>query len=124
MSALTPNPSLLREEGFADVRYVPFGKYAEVDFVADFSGPTIIPIETGEPIVMLAGIHPGCVELFARETIGGVLDLRGRNGGVRSIGAGAQVLLSLIAALISAFFLHVPDPAGRQLGAAPGSARA
>jgi NitT/TauT family transport system substrate-binding protein len=91
---------LLREEGFADVRYVPNGKYAEVDFVADLSGPTIIPIETGEPIVMLAGIHPGCVELFARETIGGVLDLRGRNVGVGVIGSGAHVLVSIIAASV------------------------
>jgi NitT/TauT family transport system substrate-binding protein len=91
---------LLREEGFSDIRYVP-GKWVgagEADIGNDYTGPMIIPIEGGKPIVMLAGIHPGCFELFTRETIGGVLDLRGRKVGVRFIGSGEHVLVSIIAA--------------------------
>jgi NitT/TauT family transport system substrate-binding protein len=55
---------LLREEGFADVRYVPVpGAFPEVvargeaDFGQDFSPPEIVGIETGKPVVMLAGVH-------------------------------------------------------------------
>ena len=48
---------------------------------------------------MLAGIHPGCFELFARETIASVLDLRGRRVGVRVLGSSQHyVLVSIIAA--------------------------
>jgi NitT/TauT family transport system substrate-binding protein len=92
---------LLREEGFSDIRYVP-GAWVgggDADFGSEYSGPAIIPIEGGKPIVMLAGIHPGCFELFARETIGSVLDLRGRKVGVSFIGSGEHyVLISIIAA--------------------------
>ena len=92
---------LLREEGFSDIRYMP-GAWVgggDADFGSDYSGPAIIPIEGGKPIVMLAGIDPGCFELFARETIGSVLDLRGRKVGVSFIGSGEHyVLISIIAA--------------------------
>ena len=48
---------------------------------------------------MLAGIHPGCFELFARETIASVLDLRGRRVGVRTLESSQHyVLVSIIAA--------------------------
>jgi NitT/TauT family transport system substrate-binding protein len=91
---------LLREEGFADVRYVPNATYAEMDFCADFAPPQIIPIEAGEPIVMLAGIHPGCFELFARESIRSVGDLKGKKVGVRFSGSGEYVVVSIIAASV------------------------
>ena len=92
---------LLREEGFADVRYVPspaWGRHGETEFDVDFCGNMIGPIDAGEPIVMLAGVHPGCYELFARESIRSVVDLRGKNVGVRRVGAGEHALLSIIVA--------------------------
>src|ERR1700729_3691845 len=92
---------LLREEGFSDIRYMP-GKWVgdgEADIGNDYTGPAIIPIEGGKPIVMLAGIHPGCFELFARETIASVLDLRGGGGGGRVLGRSRHyVLVNLSAA--------------------------
>jgi NitT/TauT family transport system substrate-binding protein len=55
---------LLREEGFADVRYVPIAPSAgqsmargEADFGQDFAGTTIGSIDAGVPMVMLAGVH-------------------------------------------------------------------
>jgi NitT/TauT family transport system substrate-binding protein len=96
---------LLRDEGFADVRYVPQKgtpsdsiARGEVDFGEDFCGPAILPIDAGKPILMLAGAHSGCFELFARESIRGVVDLKGKNVGVRLIGGGDHVMLSVIAA--------------------------
>ena len=92
---------LLREEGFADIRYVPSLwtlTSGETDFNLDWSGPMTVAIEAGAPIIMLAGVHPGCFELFARESIHSVGDLRGRNVGVRGAGAGDHVLVSMIAA--------------------------
>jgi NitT/TauT family transport system substrate-binding protein len=97
---------LLREEGFTDVRYVPpTTSYdvrriarGETDFEVDLAAPTIIPIDAGEPRVMLAGVHPGCLELFARESIRSVVDLKGKKVGVRAVGSGEHVLLSTVAA--------------------------
>ena len=68
---------LLRDEGFADVRYVtgadtdtsrPIGvARGDADFGQEFASSTIISIDAGVPVVMLAGVHPACFELFARE---------------------------------------------------------
>ncbi len=64
---------LFRSEGFTDVKYIPKeGPYAiaqaltsgEADINMHFSGPLIIRIDAGAPVVILAGVHPGCYELF------------------------------------------------------------
>jgi NitT/TauT family transport system substrate-binding protein len=99
---------LLREEGFTDVQYVPLSAAlqhkaiarGQIDCSLHFSGPTIIPIDAGDPIVILAGVHPGCFELFARNGIRSVLDLKGKNVGVEAIGASDHVFLSVIAAYV------------------------
>ena len=38
----------------------------EVDFSMNFAAPLLIPMDAGEPITVLAGVHPGCFELFAQ----------------------------------------------------------
>jgi NitT/TauT family transport system substrate-binding protein len=98
---------LLREEGFADVRYVPVpGAFpdavarGEADFGQDFSPPEIIGIEAGKPVVTLAGVHPSCYELFARESIRSVVDLKGKNVGVSWVGNGDYFMLNVIAASV------------------------
>jgi NitT/TauT family transport system substrate-binding protein len=98
---------LLREEGFTEVRYVAKPgtlseniARGEADFVQGFCAPTVIPIDAGAPIVMLAGVHPGCLELFARKSIRRVTDLRGKTEGVSRAGADEHVLLSIVAASV------------------------
>jgi NitT/TauT family transport system substrate-binding protein len=99
---------LLRVEGFTNVQYVPLSAAlqhkaiarGQIDISLHFSGPTIIPIDAGDPVVILAGVHPGCFELFARNGIRGVPDLKGRNVGVEAIGASDHVFLSVIAAYV------------------------
>jgi NitT/TauT family transport system substrate-binding protein len=99
---------LLREEGFTDIRYVAHSAATqhlaiargELDFSGHFSAPTIIPIDAGEPIVMLAGVHPGCFELFAREGIHNVVDLKGKKMAVDAIGSSSHVFLTVIVAFV------------------------
>ena len=38
----------------------------EMDFSLNFAPALVIPIDAGEPITVLAGVHPGCFELFAQ----------------------------------------------------------
>ncbi len=94
---------LLRDEGFTEVQYVPDpeGVYIsreKVDFSQSFIQAIIIGIDASEPIVALAGVHPGCFELFARESIRSIRDLKGKNVCVR--GDFDRVLLSIIAASV------------------------
>jgi NitT/TauT family transport system substrate-binding protein len=99
---------LLRAEGFTDVRYVPISSAiqhesiatGEVDFSLHFAAPLVIPIGAGEAIRVLAGVHPGCFELFARADVRTVLDLKGRSVGIQAIGSGPHVFLSAIAAYV------------------------
>ena len=67
---------LLRAEGFADIRYVKIPADGQVKAVADgkldFATSlleAISLIDSGTPIAVLAGIHVGCIELFANEGI-------------------------------------------------------
>jgi NitT/TauT family transport system substrate-binding protein len=98
---------LLRAEGFTDVRYVATNAgistalalaRGEIDFTTNYAPPMAISIDAGEPITIVGGEHVGCFEVFAREGIHSIADLRGKNVGVQSIGSSQHVFLSVIAA--------------------------
>jgi NitT/TauT family transport system substrate-binding protein len=98
---------LLRGEGFTDIRYVATeagisGALAlargEFDFTTNYAPPLAIAIDAGEPITIVGGEHVGCFEVFAREGIRSILDLKGKNVGVQAIGSSQHVFLSIIAA--------------------------
>ena len=57
-----------------------------MDFGQDFAASSLILIDAGVPAVMLAGVHPACFELFARESIRSVVDLKGKTVGVGGTG--------------------------------------
>lgn len=104
-----PTEELLRAEGFADVRYVPeteaFGSAkplatGEADVSLVFAGPLVQRVDAGEPVVALAGVMVGCFELFAREGIRTVADLKGKTVAVNAIGGTTQVFVSAIAAYV------------------------
>ena len=80
---------LLRAEGFTDVRFVerivdrapqPLAS-APVDFRLSSPWDIAGRIDSGEPITALGGVHVGCFELFAREGIRNVTDLKGKSVG-------------------------------------------
>jgi NitT/TauT family transport system substrate-binding protein len=93
---------LLRAEGFTDISYVEAPGSRQVDALVqgeldfcNFLGPFIPLIDAGAPIVVLAGINIGCLELFAREGIRHIADLKGRTIGLT---AAPVELLRLMAA--------------------------
>src|ERR1700740_2375510 len=75
---------LLRAEGFTEIRYIETAPAAtagaiaggKVDFSMAHASYWIPALDAGEPVVLLAGIHVGCFELFAREGIHSVGDLK------------------------------------------------
>jgi NitT/TauT family transport system substrate-binding protein len=100
---------LLRGEGFTDIRYVPTepGTNAalalargEIDFTTNFSPPLIIAIDAGEPITMVAGVHVGCFELFAKEGIRSIPDLKGKTVGVQALGSSQYTFVSGMASYV------------------------
>ena len=82
-------------EGFTDVQYVVsdagIGQSralarGEVDFSLNFAAPLVIPIDAGEAISIIAGVHSGCFELFGNEGIRSIADLKGKTVGVQEPG--------------------------------------
>jgi NitT/TauT family transport system substrate-binding protein len=98
---------LLRLEGFTDIQYVlseaGIGQSkviarGEVDFSLNFAAPLVIPIDAGDPISIIAGVHSGCFELFGNERIRGIADLKGKTVGVQGLGGSPHVFLAAMAA--------------------------
>jgi NitT/TauT family transport system substrate-binding protein len=93
----------LRAEGFTDIRYVDLPAPAigqaigrsEADFSTAFAVDPIQAIDAGSPIIVLAGVHVGCYELFAKPDIRRITGLKGK-----SVAADSPLLLTLMAAQV------------------------
>ena len=96
----------LRAEGFTDVQYVPGPSRSPLEPVVDGRADismndaqsTLLAIDAGKPLVMLAGMHGGCYQLFANDRVGGIRDLKGRIVAVHYLGGGDHVLLAAMLA--------------------------
>jgi NitT/TauT family transport system substrate-binding protein len=92
---------LLRTEGFSDVTYVKqrgAGIYkslasGEVDISVTFVAPFILEVDAGEPVVLLGGVHVGCLELVGTDQVRSLRDLKGKTVAVSALGAPAHVFL-------------------------------
>jgi NitT/TauT family transport system substrate-binding protein len=97
---------LLRAEGFTDILYVdtPASAVSEaighdrLDFGLNYAALFLPAIDASQPITVLAGVHVGCFELFAKDGIRNVADLKGRTVGLQDWGSAAHVLVALMAA--------------------------
>jgi NitT/TauT family transport system substrate-binding protein len=67
---------------------------AGADFKMIAPWDVVIRIDDGEPVTVVGGVHTGCFELFAKEGIRSVADLKGKSVGP----AGRTNLLALMAA--------------------------
>src|SRR3954453_730769 len=109
---------LLRAEGFTDIRYVEATDahvrraetarsgaigdmlaHGEVDFGRAYAPGLIMAMEAGAPITLLAGLHLGCFEVFGRNDIRAMADLKGRTVGVAS-NFEDEVLVRIMVALV------------------------
>jgi NitT/TauT family transport system substrate-binding protein len=100
---------LLRVEGFTEVQYVETVEGAsltqalasgQAHISLGFSAPFIIRVDAGDPIVMLAGVHVGCFELFGSERVRAIRDLKGKTVAVEALGSSQHVYLASMAAYV------------------------
>jgi NitT/TauT family transport system substrate-binding protein len=60
----------------------------------NFAGPVLLNLDAGHPIVVLAGVHVGCFELFGGPGIRTVGDLKGKTVAVDAMRSSQHVFLS------------------------------
>jgi NitT/TauT family transport system substrate-binding protein len=101
--------ALMRADGLTDVRYVEADSSidssawlarGETDFDLNYPPNQIKSIDAGVPIKVLTGLHSGCLELFANDSIHGITDLRGKRVGVTYFNSSAHTWLILMAAYV------------------------
>ena len=94
---------LLRSEGFTEVNYIPWRSPSEateavgtgaVDITMQYVGPSILQVDAGQPVVVLAGIQPGCFELFGTERIHSVRDLKGKTVAIGELAGSEYTFIS------------------------------
>ena len=118
----------LRQEGFAEVQYLQgsgglqdekFLATGAADFMTVFAGRHIFALDAGDPIVVLAGLHTGCYELFGTDRIVSIRDLKGKRVAVTQLTSGRHILLSIMAANVGLDprkdFNWVTDPADKSI---------
>jgi len=100
---------LLHAEGFTDVRYLQVDPSVdqsvwiargETDFSINHPPLHIMSIDAGVPIRILSGLHSGCLELIANESVHSIADLRGKRVGVDLPNSTAHVMLTVMAAWV------------------------
>ena len=99
---------LLRGEGFTDVQYVKVGSGAmynafgagEIDISMAFVAPFIMQVDAGHPLVLLAGVHVGCYELFGTDRVRTISDLKGKTVAIPELGSPHHVFLASMASYV------------------------
>jgi NitT/TauT family transport system substrate-binding protein len=93
----------LRGEGFTEVQYltkkgrVEANKAVasgEAQITITFNGLLSVQVDDGDPVVTLAGVHGGCYELFAKDQIRSIRDLKGKSVAVTDLGSGRHIFLA------------------------------
>jgi NitT/TauT family transport system substrate-binding protein len=115
---------LLRPEGFTDVRFIDavpgparieaLGR-GEFDFTMTSALTQINALDTGVPITIVAGLHAGCYQLFARAGIRGITDLKGKRVGLASVSPALLIMMAAAVGLDRKDVDWVTDPGLRPL---------
>jgi NitT/TauT family transport system substrate-binding protein len=115
VTCLTPQyiaqEPLLHAEGFTDVRFVRYPAETpnwppqvlltgEADFSFSFPPTDIVHIEKGDPVVILAGSHAGCVEVVAANTIRFTPELKGKTVAIPQLRTDEHIFISMFAAYV------------------------
>jgi|RhiMetdeSRZDD1v2_1073273.scaffolds.fasta_scaffold23844_4 NitT/TauT family transport system substrate-binding protein len=100
---------LLKSEGFTEVIYLKKDSdlgtqqalaSGEADLSNLYGGPLILRLEAGDPVVILAGLHVGCFELFGTDQVRAIRDLKGKTVAVPALGTSQHVFLSSMVAYV------------------------
>jgi NitT/TauT family transport system substrate-binding protein len=99
---------MLHLEGITEVEYVPFGtRYIPEALAASkadmsmWNAMEFLPYMDGnKPVVVLAGIHAGCFEVFGNERVHSIRDLKGKTAAIMYHGGGDHILLSSMLAYV------------------------
>jgi NitT/TauT family transport system substrate-binding protein len=101
--------ALLQAEGFTAIHYAEEPQFSvrmqrlaagETDLEFTFVGPLITRIDAGDPIVVLAGGHIGCFELFGTEQVRTIRDLKGKTVAIPELGSPQHMFLSSMVAYV------------------------
>jgi NitT/TauT family transport system substrate-binding protein len=121
---------LLAAEGFTDVEYVNvrFTEIAKViaagdrDFGMLTILPTVMRLDAGDPLVIMAGIHVGCYELVGTDRVRSIHDLKGKIVAIGHAGGGDHAYIAIMAAYVGLdprkdihWVMHSPDESKRLL---------
>jgi NitT/TauT family transport system substrate-binding protein len=125
--------ALLRAEGFAHVSYAKADRIAviekalasgEADINLHFAAPLVLRLEAGDPIVILAGGHVGCFELFGTDRVRAIRDLKGKTVAVLDLNSSQYAFLASMLTYVGLdpgkdvnWVLHPPVEAKRLLAA-------
>jgi NitT/TauT family transport system substrate-binding protein len=98
---------LLRREGFTDVQYIKKTGTQEIEtalasgeanIALHFNVRLIMRVEAGDPIVILAGGHLGCFELFGTDRVRTIRDLKGMTVAVPELDSSRPAFIATMAA--------------------------
>ena len=99
---------LLKAEGFTDIQYVTPRDHSsatlnrmivagEIHFTMNDAPSWLVDLYGEAPLVLLAGVHTGCYELFVGERIRTIRDLRGKKVAVPGLGNGRHLFVAAMA---------------------------
>jgi NitT/TauT family transport system substrate-binding protein len=96
----------LKSEGFTDVQYFKTETFAiekalssgDADISMSLVPATVVRVDAGDPLVILAGVHIGCFLLFGSAQIKTIDDLKGKTIPVPVLGASTHVFLASMVA--------------------------
>jgi NitT/TauT family transport system substrate-binding protein len=101
---------LLRSEGFTDIRYIPVASdieaakplaAGELDFTIHTAGLAAVRLDAGDPLVLLAGLHIGCYELFGTDRVRTIRDLKGTTVALaQPLGSTPHILMATMVAYV------------------------
>ena len=102
---------LLYSDGFTDVQYVNYPKQTrnwvpeallagEADISLTFLPLDIRHIDAGDPLVILAGSHIGCIELIGNDRVSSTRDLKGKTVGINEMGSDFHTFVSMFVAYV------------------------
>jgi NitT/TauT family transport system substrate-binding protein len=101
---------LLRSEGFSQVEYVSEAgsdpdtnlllSAGKADFALDTAPGMVVAVDAGSPLVMLAGIHGGCWEVFGNQSVRSFRDLKGKSVAITARGNAEHIFISSMLAYV------------------------